>query len=81
MYLDYAVATAAFVSLWVVLACFTNLSDTAQIPILCTAAVLSVLGFYPITRSAWTVLVYVSGGIDRPDRRASVRAIRGGKGS
>lgn len=78
MYLDYVVATAAFVALWIVLAGFTTLSDGAQIPILGAVAVASVLAFYPITRSAWTVLVYISGGIDGPGR-PPLRTIRGGK--
>ncbi len=79
MYLDYAVATAAFVALWIVLAGFTTLTDRVQIPILGAAAVASVLAFYPFTRSAWTVLVYISGGIDSSATRAPLRAIRGGK--
>lgn len=87
MYLDYAVATAAFVILWIVLSYFTDLSDAVQIAILGAAAVASVLAFHPLTRSAWTVLVYISGGIeisgaiDRPERRTALRAIRGGKRS
>lgn len=75
MYLDYAVATAVFLIGWLPLALLTNLSDTLQIAILGALAVLSVLVFYPFTRSAWTVLVYISGGIERP----RMRAIRGGK--
>jgi uncharacterized protein (DUF983 family) len=75
MYLDYAVATAVFLIGWLPLALLTNLSDTAQMTILGALAVASVLVFYPFTRSAWTVLVYISGGIERP----RMRAIRGGK--
>jgi uncharacterized protein (DUF983 family) len=75
MYLDYAVATAVFLIGWLPLALLTNLSDTLQIAILGALAVASVLVFYPFTRSAWTVLVYISGGIERP----RMRAIRGGK--
>jgi len=48
----------------------THVSDTVQILILCTVACGSVLICYPLTRSAWTVLVYLSGGIERPHLRA-----------
>lgn len=75
MYLDYAVATIAFLAAWLVVAFATRLSDTTQIVILCAVAVGAVVGAYPWTRSAWTVLVYLSGGIERP----RMRAIRGGK--
>ncbi|HVN63715.1 MAG TPA: DUF983 domain-containing protein [Candidatus Binataceae bacterium] len=75
MYLDYAVATVAFIICWVFLATATPLSDWAQVLILCSIAAGAVLVFYPYTRSAWTVLVYLSGGIDRPQ----LRAIRGGR--
>ncbi len=81
MYLDYVVATAAFVALWIVLAGFTTLSDKVQIPILGTAAVASILALYPITRSLWTVLVYISGGIDHATQRPPLRVIRGRKRS
>jgi hypothetical protein len=75
MYLDYAVATIAFLAAWLVVALSTHLSDTVQIVILCAVAVSAVVAAYPWTRSAWTVLVYLSGGIERP----RMRAIRGGK--
>ena len=75
MYLDYAVAAGAFLIAWLPLALLTSLSDGMQILILSAIAVASVLAFYPFTRSAWTVLVYISGGIERP----RMRAIRGGK--
>jgi uncharacterized protein (DUF983 family) len=81
MYLDYVVGTVAFVALWIVLAGFTTLSDPIQILILGATAAASVLVFYPITRSAWTVLVYISGGIDSSRQRPPLRAIRGGKRS
>ena len=74
MYLDYAVASAAFLVCWGLLA-LTRISDTLQILILCTVAAGSVLLCYPLTRSAWTVLVYLSGGIEPPH----LRAVRGGK--
>jgi uncharacterized protein (DUF983 family) len=70
MYLDYAVASLAFLVSWAFLAFATHVSDTAQIFILCTIAAGSVLLCYPLTRSAWTVLVYLSGGIERPQLRA-----------
>ena len=70
MYLDYAVASFAFLASWLFLAFATSVSDTAQVFILCTIAAASVLLCYPLTRSAWTVLVYLSGGIERPQLRA-----------
>jgi ribosomal protein S27AE len=75
MYLDYAVATVAFLVGWAVLALTTRVSDNTQIAILCVLGVGSVIVCYPWTRSAWTVLVYLSGGIERP----RMRAIRGVK--
>jgi uncharacterized protein (DUF983 family) len=74
MYIDYAVASVAFLVSWGLLS-FTKLSDLVQILILCTVAAASVLLCYPLTRSAWTVLVYLSGGIEVPQ----LRALRGGK--
>ncbi len=70
MYLDYAVASFAFVTCWVILTYATQLPEHVQILILCTVAAGSVLLCYPLTRSAWTVLVYLSGGIERPPLRA-----------
>lgn len=75
MYLDYAVASSAFLAAWAILALTTNLSDSVLVFILCTVAAGAVLLCYPLTRSAWTVLVYLSGGIERPP----LRAIGGGK--
>jgi uncharacterized protein (DUF983 family) len=75
MYLDYAVAAAAFLICWAILDWTTRLSDLTQLVILCVIAVASVLACFPYTRSAWTVLVYISGGIERPQ----LRVIRGGK--
>jgi hypothetical protein len=75
MYLDYAVATVAFLIGWLVLDLTTKLSDPIQIAIVGAIAVAAVLIFYPLSRSAWTVLVYISGGIEKP----TLRAMRGGK--
>ena len=75
MYLDYAVATAVFIVLWAVLSWTTSLSDLAQWIIISVVTVASVLACYPITRSAWTVLVYISGGIERP----RLKMVRGGR--
>ncbi len=75
MYLDYAVATAVFLVAWAILAWTTALSDFAQWIIISILAVASVLVCYPITRSIWTVLVYISGGIERP----RLRMVRGGR--
>jgi len=77
MYVDYAVATVAFLIAWLVLDFTTHLSDPVQVAIVGAIAVASILIFYPLSRSIWTVLVYVSGGIERP----KIRAIRGGKAS
>ena len=75
MYVDYAVATVAFLIAWCILDFTTHLSDPVQVAIVGTVAVASILIFYPISRSIWTVLVYLSGGIEKP----TIRAIRGGK--
>lgn len=75
MYLDYAVATAVFIVMWAVLSWTTSLSDAAQWIIISVVTVASVLACYPITRSAWTVLVYISGGIERP----RLKIVRGGR--
>jgi len=75
MYVDYAVATIAFLVAWFILDYTTNLSDAMQVAIVAPIAVANILAFYPISRSIWTVLVYVSGGIEKP----RMRAIRGGK--
>ena len=75
MYLDYAVATAAFLIGWLLLDLTTNLSDPIQIALVGAIAVAAVLIFYPFSRSAWTLLVYISGGIEKP----TLRAMRGGK--
>ena len=75
MYVDYAVATVAFLIAWFILDFTTHLSDPVQIAIVGFIAVASILIFYPTSRSVWTVLVYLSGGIEKP----RIRAIRGGK--
>ncbi len=77
MYVDYAVATVALLIAWLILDFTTNLSDPVQVAIVGAIAVASILIFYPFSRSIWTVLVYISGGIERP----KIRAIRGGKAS
>lgn len=69
MYFDWAVAMAAFLSLWAALAWLTNLSELAQFFILSAAAGAAVIIFYPWSRCFWTVLVYLSGGIERPPLR------------
>ena len=75
MYVDYAVATVAFLIAWLILDFTTHLSDLIQVAIVSAIAVASILIFYPISRSVWTMLVYLSGGIEKP----RIRAIRGGK--
>ncbi len=75
MYLDYAVATGIFLVAWAILAWTTALSDLAQCAIISVLAIAGVLICYPITRSFWTVLVYISGGIERP----RLRVVRGGR--
>jgi uncharacterized protein (DUF983 family) len=75
MYLDYAVAVAVFIAGWIVLALGTQLSNLTQVAILAAASGASVVVAFPFTRSVWTVLVYLSGGIERP----RIRAIRGGR--
>jgi hypothetical protein len=46
-----------------------RVSDRVQIVVLYIVAADSVPKFYPLTCSAWTVLVYLSGGIERPQPR------------
>jgi len=75
MYLDYAVAVGLFVAIWIVLSFATNMSEFWQFVLLATVTSISIPLFYPLTRSFWTVLVYISGGIDRPP----IRVVRGGK--
>ncbi|MGB8412753.1 MAG: hypothetical protein WCE23_08000 [Candidatus Binatus sp.] len=75
MYLDFAVASGAFLIGWVILAFATRLSDAVQMFFLSAIAAGSVLLCHPLTRSAWTMLVYLSGGIERP----RLRTIQGGK--
>jgi hypothetical protein len=75
MYLDFAVAAGSFLICWAILAFAARLSDAARIFFLSAIAAGSVLLCYPLTRSAWTLLVYLSGGIERP----RLRAIQGGK--
>ncbi|MGO9450320.1 MAG: DUF983 domain-containing protein [Candidatus Binataceae bacterium] len=74
MYLDYAVATVAFLACWGVLAWTTTLTDVVQWTIISGVAVASVLICYPVTRSVWTLLVYISGGLERP----RLKVVRGG---
>ena len=69
MYFDWAVAMAAFLSLWAAFAWLTSLSEIAQFFILSTAAAAAVIVCYPWSRCFWTVLVYLSGGIERPPLR------------
>ena len=77
MYVDYSVATVAFLIAWFILDYTTHLSDPMQVAIVAPIAVASILVFYPLSRSIWTLLVYISGGIEKP----KMRAIRGGKAS
>jgi len=71
MYLDYAVAFGIFVVCWPMVFLTTNLSDLKQIFLLSAVSVASVLICYPVTRSFWTVLVFISGGIEQPPANRS----------
>ena len=66
MYLDYAVAFGTFFVAWLLVAWALNLSDLVQFVLLGAVAVTGVLICYPLTRSFWTLLVYISGGIEEP---------------
>jgi uncharacterized protein (DUF983 family) len=77
MYVDYAVATVAFLVSWLALSVTISLSDLTQIVVVSAIAGASVIVFYPLSRSIWTVLVYLSGGMERPP----IRVVRGGKGA
>ncbi|HLI61837.1 MAG TPA: hypothetical protein VKV05_00460 [Terriglobales bacterium] len=76
MYFDWAAAMVTFLALWAALAWLTNLSELTQFFILSAAAAAAVLVCYPWSRSLWTVLVYLSGGIERPP----LRVLPGGGG-
>jgi uncharacterized protein (DUF983 family) len=69
MYFDWAVAMGTFLCLWAALAWLTNLSEMAQFFILSIASAAAVVICYPWSRSFWTILVYLSGGIERPPLR------------
>jgi len=69
MYLDYVVAFGIFLVCWPILFLTTNLSDLVQFFLLSAVSIASVLICYPVTRSFWTVLVYLSGGIEQPPAR------------
>jgi uncharacterized protein (DUF983 family) len=69
MYFDWAFAMVTFLALWAALVWLTNLSEWAQFFILSSAAAAAVIICYPWSRSLWTVLVYLSGGIERPPLR------------
>jgi uncharacterized protein (DUF983 family) len=69
MYFDWAVAMSTFLLLWTALAWLTNLSELSQFFILSAASFMAVIACYPWNRSLWTVLVYLSGGIERPPLR------------
>jgi uncharacterized protein (DUF983 family) len=69
MYFDWVVAMGAFLSLWAALLWLTNLSELVQFFILSLAAATAVIICYPWSRCLWTVLVYLSGGIERPPLR------------
>jgi hypothetical protein len=75
MYLDYAVAVGAFLLSWLALELTASIPEIEKFLVLSAVAAGSVLVFYPFTRSIWTVLVYVSGGIERPP----IHVIRGRK--
>jgi hypothetical protein len=75
MYLDYAVAAASFLFAWALISSTTEVSQLTLIVMVSAAAVTGVLVLYPWSRCLWTVLVYISGGIERPP----MRSIRGGK--
>lgn len=69
MYLDYAVAVACCIVSWPIVDFATGLSEPVQLALLAAVTTCSVLVFYPLTRSFWTLLVYLSGGIERPPMR------------
>ena len=75
MYIDYALAAGSFLTAWLALSLITNLSDLTLFFVLGATAAGSVLLFYPLSRSFWTILVYLSGGIERPP----IHTVRGGK--
>ncbi len=66
MYLDWAVAVGAFLVTWLIADLTLNLSEMAQLVLFGAVAAASVIICYPLTRSIWTVLVYISGGIEPP---------------
>jgi len=77
MYVDFAVASGSFLLCWAILVWTTALSDTVQLIVLSAVAVTSFLACYPLSRSVWTMLVYLSGGITRPP----LKVVGGGRAS
>jgi uncharacterized protein (DUF983 family) len=75
MYLDYAAAVAVFIPSWIALAWLTDLTELAQLVILGMVSAAAAVLFYPYSRCLWTVLVYISGGIEPP----RMRVISGGR--
>ncbi len=69
MYFDWAFAMLTFLALWAGLVWLTNFSELTQFFILSAASAATVILCYPWSRSLWTVLVYLSGGIERPPLR------------
>ena len=77
MYLDYVIAFGCFFVAWGLFALLSDLPEVTEIVVLSAITVGSLLIFYPLSRSFWTMLVYMSGGIERP----SLRAVSGGRKS
>ena len=77
MYLDYAVIGAALFASWALIAWLTRLTVGQEIVIISLIVIAAELILYPTTRSFWTLLVYLSGGIEK----RTMRVIPGGKRS
>ena len=68
MYVDYAMAFGAFFVFWGIVSLY-DVPMVLQLVILCAVPVASLLLFYPLSRSLWTMLVFLSGGIEGPRLR------------
>ena len=64
VYLDYVVIGGSLFASWALIAWLTNFTATQEIAHISPIVIVCELILYPTTRSIWTLLVYLSGGIE-----------------